>query len=366
MIDRSATIVPSVQEQIPVPARVRRAVGALRQRVAGPPPEPTPAPGPPPADYLGLDLRERAVPLDAIRPRYLATELVARLTDDQRGQIRRAAASDEVPGLLPEDNPSFMFQACAAALYLGLPGVEEATGLSSAMPPPDVHAMDHSALGAGGDVYTADLVDDAFTQAGAPLQAVETVLDFGCSSGRVVRVLAAARPEIRFLGCDPNGPAIAWAQQHLPKVGFHRSETDPPLSFIADGELDAAFAISIWSHFDAGAALAWLDEMHRAIRPGGHLLLTTHGWESVAWNARRETDVTRVFPIAQALYREGFMFYAAFDEATGDWGVRSTGWGMAFLTPEWLVSHVTPKWTPRLLWPGANAMNQDVWILERR
>ena len=36
-------------------------------------------------------------------------------------------------------------------------------------------------------------------------------LDFGCSSGRVVRVLATAYPNVSWHGCDPNRPAIEWA-----------------------------------------------------------------------------------------------------------------------------------------------------------
>jgi SAM-dependent methyltransferase len=314
-----------------------------------------------------FDLRDRTVPIEPIRPRRLATELAARLTDIQREELRRRLAeSGGIPGLTSEDHPSYTFQVCAAALHLGVPGVEETTGLRAAMPPLEIHAMDHSALAAGGDVYTADLVDDAFAEAGAPLRAGDAVLDFGCSSGRVVRVMAAARGDVRFIGCDPNGPAVDWAKDHLPEISFHESSTEPPLAFLDGGTLDAAFAISIWSHFDAAPALAWLAEMHRVLRPGGHLLLTTHSWQSVAYHAHGGADTTHVSPIAQALYRQGFMFYRVFDEQTGDWGVRSSGWGMAFLTPEWLVSHATPSWAPRLLWPGANAHNQDVWILERR
>ena len=45
-----------------------------------------------------------------------------------------------------------------------------------------------------------------------------TVLDFGSSSGRVLRILAAARPDLRCLGCDPNEDAIAWAEVEMKKT----------------------------------------------------------------------------------------------------------------------------------------------------
>ena len=95
-------------------------------------------------------------------------------------------------------------------------------------------------------------------------------LDFGCSSGRVVRVLAAAFPELDWHGCDPIPDAIEWARANLPGIAFERSPEYPPLPY-ADGQFDFAFAISIWSHFAEGAALDWLREMHRVLRPGGRL-----------------------------------------------------------------------------------------------
>ena len=54
-------------------------------------------------------------------------------------------------------------------------------------------------------------------------------LDFSCSSGRVVRPLAAALPEIVWRGCDPNADAIEWARAHVPGVDFFVSDTKPPL-----------------------------------------------------------------------------------------------------------------------------------------
>ena len=59
-------------------------------------------------------------------------------------------------------------------------------------------------------------------------------LDFGCSSGRVVRVLAAAYPELDWHGCDPIPDAIEWARANLPGIAFERSPEYPPLPY-ADG-----------------------------------------------------------------------------------------------------------------------------------
>jgi SAM-dependent methyltransferase len=98
--------------------------------------------------------------------------------------------------------------------------------------------------------------------------------------------LAAWRPELRWLGRDPNAEAIAWARAHVPGVEFFASPQDPPLP-LEDDALDVVYAISIWSHFGRDAALRWLAEMQRVIRPGGVLVLTTHGLDAAALFLRR-------------------------------------------------------------------------------
>ena len=117
-------------------------------------------------------------------------------------------------------------------------------------------------------------------------------LDFGCSSGRVVRVLAAAYPDVSWSGCDPIESSIVWARENLPGIEFEVSPVEPPLPY-EDASFDFVFAISIWSHFSAGAALRWWDEMHRMLRPGGHLVLTTHGYQTIAHYRRHGLQPAR-------------------------------------------------------------------------
>ena len=243
--------------------------------------------------------------------------------------------------------------------------VRERTGLSTATPPPEVHAMARGPLAAGGDPYLADLVVGALGAAGFTLAEGATLLDFGASSGRVLRVIAAARPDLTCLGCDPNEGAIAWAQAHLPGEYFV-SPQQPPLERLADGTVDAAYAISIWSHFAAAPALAWLDEMHRVIAPGGSLVLTTHGWDMLATSLRRDLIAPATVADAVAgLVADGHFFVEVFGEQ-GDWGVKGPGWGNAFLTLDWLLAGTGGAWAARLLWPGFLDASQDVIVLERR
>jgi len=251
-----------------------------------------------------------------------------------------------------------------AALY-GIRPALERTGLSDAMPDPSVHAMTRGARSAGGSTYYADLVVDAVQEVGAAPSPGQSVLDFGCSSGRVVRVLAAAFPEVEWHGCDPQRDAIEWAANHLAGITFARSSEVPPLAY-PDELFSIVIAISIWSHFEAERALAWLDEMRRVLEPGGRLLLTTHGEATLAHAERAGTrEPEQLAEIRGALYRDGHWFTVEFGEA-GDHGILDPGWGTAFLTPEWMATRTTPAWRVALYRPGRVKDNQDLYVLERR
>ncbi len=65
--------------------------------------------------------------------------------------------------------------------------------------------MARGPLAAAGGIYDADMVVDALIErGGATSNAISAPrLDFGCSSGRLLRVLAAAYPGVRWLWLRP-------------------------------------------------------------------------------------------------------------------------------------------------------------------
>jgi SAM-dependent methyltransferase len=293
--------------------------------------------------------------------------LYDRLTDrDVAEVIRQAGAATELA-----DSPAIgtdlavrRWLVLAYGTWLKVPGVLERTGLSPDQPPEDVHSMSHGPLGAAGGLGEADMIVEAIASAGTDVERATAILDFGCSSGRVVRPLAAAFPHIHWRGCDPNEAAIAWASRHLKEIDFFVSPQSPPLP-IAGGELDLVYAISIWSHFAPDLGLRWFDEMHRVLKPGGLLAITTHGLQSVSYYA--ETGLrtpTQCREIVESLYRSGFWYAPEFGKA-GDFGIVNPDWGTAFLSPEWLLTKLCPGWGILDFAPGLNQRNQDVYILQR-
>jgi SAM-dependent methyltransferase len=242
--------------------------------------------------------------------------------------------------------------------------VLERTGLVPDEPPGNVHAMARGPLAAGGDLYSADMVVDALESCGVDTATLGRGLDFGCSSGRTLRPLAAAYGDVEWHGVDPNAAAIEWAREHIAGVQVAVSEPEPPLAF-PDASLDLVYAISIWSHFNEWAATAWLEEMRRVLVPGGHLAFTVHGLQSIAYHGERGGRPARQLEqIRRELYRRGFWFAPEFG-AAGDHGVVHPEWGNAFMSPEWLLRTISDRWELLHYAVGRNSGNQDLIVLRR-
>lgn len=107
-----------------------------------------------------------------------------------------------------------------------------------------------------------------------PVGDVEAVLDFGCGCGRVTRYWSDSPGVV--CGSDVSDKAIEWCRRNLPFARFERNGLAPPLVF-DDESFDLVYGLSVFTHLTADLQLAWRDELRRVLRPGGLLLLTTHG-----------------------------------------------------------------------------------------
>ena len=107
-----------------------------------------------------------------------------------------------------------------------------------------------------------------------PLEDTASILDFGCGCGRVTRYFHAHGGEIA--GSDVSRDAIDWCRANLRFARFEQTGLAPPLAF-ADASFDLVYALSVFTHLTEDLQLAWRDELRRVLRPGGRLLITTHG-----------------------------------------------------------------------------------------
>jgi SAM-dependent methyltransferase len=307
---------------------------------------------------------ERTVAPTAIPEAAATEELYGRLAPEDLAAVHSRLTPEESRTLDECSEVNRMRFLLATGVHYEVPGVLAKTSLVPAAPPESIHAMGRGALAAGGSYYYADLVVHALNAAGSSLPDDSHALDFGCSSGRVVRVLAAAFPGVHWHGCDPNVPAIEWAAGNLGAEDFRAAPNEPPLPY-PDAMFNAVFAISIWSHFSERAALSWLSEMERLIEPGGVLLLSAHGYQTLAhWAEHGLRTQDELEEFRAALYRSGFHYKPEFGDE-GDWGVVHPDWGTALFTPEWLLTRIGKRWTVRFFAPGLAERDQDVYVLRR-
>jgi SAM-dependent methyltransferase len=136
------------------------------------------------------------------------------------------------------------------------------------------------------------------------------VLDFGCGCGRIARHMPGT---MRMTGIDVDAHSIAWCRRQL-GGDWLTIAADPPTP-LPSAAFDLVYAVSVFTHFGEERQHAWIAELHRLLRDGGLLVVTTLGPELV-WSrpdldaAQREHLVSHgfVFAPGQASFNEDSSF----------------------------------------------------------
>jgi len=107
----------------------------------------------------------------------------------------------------------------------------------------------------------------------------DKVVDVGCGSGVITDFLA--RCGAHAVGIDANPDAIRFAQQTYssPRTLFRHGLADQPLG--QDASVDKVYCLELIEHIHASQASVLLDHVHRLLRPGGRLFLTTPNYHSL-------------------------------------------------------------------------------------
>ena len=142
----------------------------------------------------------------------------------------------------------------------------------------------------GGDFHaTGRHFRDLFAEA-VNLQPGFHVLDLGCGAGRLAFPLAESLDETgRYTGFDLSGRALGFARKHVTsraRIEFVRAQVESR-EYAASGQkasgyvfpaednsVDAALAISLFSHLLPEDAAHYLAETGRVLKPGGRVFLT--------------------------------------------------------------------------------------------
>ncbi|MEU5042278.1 class I SAM-dependent methyltransferase [Streptomyces griseorubiginosus] len=123
------------------------------------------------------------------------------------------------------------------------------------------------------------------------------VLDAGCGAGHYITELRA-RGAAEVVGVDGSARLLDHARDRVgddPAVTLHHHDLEEPLAFLPDDSFDLCFVALVHHHLEARREL--LAELHRVLRPGGALLLSTvHPTADWVWHGGSYFDEDRVEP----------------------------------------------------------------------
>jgi ubiquinone/menaquinone biosynthesis C-methylase UbiE len=120
---------------------------------------------------------------------------------------------------------------------------------------------------------------DLLQEAGASPDELTTVLELGSESARMVRAFPRG-PNSEIWGLDISAEHVRWCQDHMsPPLRFATVTTAPHLPF-EDGYFDLVYCGSVFTHIRE-LADAWILEMRRVVRKGGHIYATIHDQKTV-------------------------------------------------------------------------------------
>lgn len=174
-------------------------------------------------------------------------------------------------------------------------------------------------------------------------------LDFGSGCGRVARHLGRHPAIRRLAGVDVDRDAIEWCRRNL--AGDYRLIGSRPPLPMADESADVVFAVSVFTHMDEPVQREWLKEIHRVVRPGGLLVVSSHPPELTWTRPDLTSDQHR------ELENRGFLFAPA----AGPFNDSSTFQSESFLRENW-----SGLFAPRLFRAAGLGGYQDLSVWERR
>ncbi len=131
--------------------------------------------------------------------------------------------------------------------------------------------IDHIESGKRSAEYYVDLYNRLCGDFGE----VEHVLDFGCGCGRVLSRMPSTGT-VRYFGVDLREDALRWLGLTMPEATFATGPAMPPVDPGAQ-DFDLIYSVSVLTHLTQEQEGAWLDEWHRLLKPGGHVIATFRG-----------------------------------------------------------------------------------------
>lgn len=183
---------------------------------------------------------------------------------------------------------------------------------------------------------------------GVAIHQCESILDFGCGCGRVIRHLRHLPAALH--GCDSNPVAVEWCAGHLPFGQFAVNALQSPLEY-DDESFNLVYALSVFTHLPERLQSHWMNEVRRVLKPGGALVLSLHG----------DALLGRLTRTERADYRAGRLVVRGGD-------LVGTNHCAAFHPPAFVRGEFARGFDVLDLAPEGATGNppQDVWVLRKQ
>ena len=206
--------------------------------------------------------------------------------------------------------------------------------------------------------YDHDIIMDHVRRAFSNLENLR-VMDFGCSSGRILRHFYH---EIRVLhwrltGVDILARQIEWLRTHFPKeFCVYTGTTFPHLPFESNS-FDVIYGNSVFTHIKFSWDM-WLLELRRVLKPGGMLIQTVHtehAWDFFYREGKKSGRATLNGPVFDSpVMPADFVNYGNIDDSNTFYKQATVleFWGRYFDDIE--------------IFPPPNKYNYQDWVVARK
>lgn len=121
----------------------------------------------------------------------------------------------------------------------------------------------------------ASSIRDALSRNGYDINQTGAILDFGCGVGRTLRHWGDLA-DVNVCGTDYNPDLVWWSRTKLTFADVRLNGLTGRVDW-SDQTFGLIYALSVFTHLTEDVGFAWIDELSRVLRPGGLLLITTHG-----------------------------------------------------------------------------------------